>query len=68
MQMLCLQFNDHLALPCTGATARGLRAGRPMLILPYNHDQPDNAARAERLGVARTISGTAILPNGLLLS
>ncbi len=29
-----------------------------MLIMPYSHDQPDNAARAERLGVARTIKRT----------
>jgi UDP:flavonoid glycosyltransferase YjiC (YdhE family) len=26
-----------------------------MLIVPFAHDQPDNAARAERLGVARAI-------------
>lgn len=38
-----------------GTTAQVLRAGRPMLVMPYAHDQPDNAARAERLGVARTI-------------
>jgi UDP:flavonoid glycosyltransferase YjiC (YdhE family) len=38
-----------------GTTAQALRAGRPSLIMPYSHDQPDNAARAERLGVARTI-------------
>jgi len=38
-----------------GTTAQALRAGRPMLVMPYSHDQPDNAARAERLGVARTI-------------
>ena len=24
--------------------------------MPYSHDQPDNAARVERLGVSRTIS------------
>ena len=24
--------------------------------MPYSHDQPDNAARCERIGVARTIS------------
>jgi len=24
--------------------------------MPYSHDQPDNAARCERLGVARTIA------------
>jgi UDP:flavonoid glycosyltransferase YjiC (YdhE family) len=26
-----------------------------MLVVPYSHDQPDNAARLERLGVSRTI-------------
>jgi rhamnosyltransferase subunit B len=38
-----------------GTTAQALRAGRPMLIVPFSHDQPDNAARMVRLGVARTI-------------
>ncbi len=38
-----------------GTTAQGMRAGRPMLVVPYAHDQPDNAARARRLGIARTI-------------
>jgi len=32
-----------------------LRAGRPGLMVPFSHDQPDNAARAVRLGVARTL-------------
>ena len=39
-----------------GTTAQALRAGRPMLVVPYSHDQPDNAARVERLGVARVLS------------
>ena len=39
-----------------GTLAEALRAGRPMLIVPFAHDQPDNAARAERLGVARVLS------------
>jgi rhamnosyltransferase subunit B len=26
-----------------------------MLIMPYSHDQPDNARRMHRLGVAKTI-------------
>ena len=38
-----------------GTTAQGLRAGHPTLIVPYSHDQPDNAARVERLGTSRTI-------------
>jgi rhamnosyltransferase subunit B len=39
-----------------GTTAQALRAGRPTLIMPYSYDQPDNAARVERLGTSRTIS------------
>ena len=33
-----------------------MRAGRPMLVMPYSHDQPDNAARVTRLGIARTVA------------
>ncbi|MGB6973942.1 MAG: glycosyltransferase [Terracidiphilus sp.] len=39
-----------------GTTAQCLRAGKPMLIMPYSHDQPDNARRMRRLGVSRTIA------------
>ncbi|MEM1251528.1 MAG: glycosyltransferase [Cyanobacteria bacterium P01_H01_bin.21] len=38
-----------------GTTAQALRAGRPTLIVPYAFDQPDNAARVQRLGTSRTI-------------
>jgi rhamnosyltransferase subunit B len=38
-----------------GTLAQALRAGRPMLVVPHAHDQPDNAARAARLGVARMV-------------
>jgi UDP:flavonoid glycosyltransferase YjiC (YdhE family) len=38
-----------------GTTAAALRAGHPMLVVPHAHDQPDNAFRAERLGVARKL-------------
>jgi UDP:flavonoid glycosyltransferase YjiC (YdhE family) len=38
-----------------GTLAQALRAGRPTLAVPFAHDQPDNAWRATRLGVARTI-------------
>ncbi len=34
----------------SGTTAQVLRAGRPMLVVPYGWDQPDNGARIERLG------------------
>jgi UDP:flavonoid glycosyltransferase YjiC (YdhE family) len=39
-----------------GTTGQVLRAGVPMLVMPYSHDQPDNAARCRRLGVSETIS------------
>jgi UDP:flavonoid glycosyltransferase YjiC (YdhE family) len=38
-----------------GTTAQALRAGKPMLMMPYSHDQPDNARRMRRLGVAKTV-------------
>lgn len=38
-----------------GTTGQAMRAGRPMLVMPYGQDQPDNAARMVRLGVGRTI-------------
>jgi len=38
-----------------GTMGQGLRSGRPMLAVPYSHDQPDNALRAKRLGVARVV-------------
>ncbi|MBX7173712.1 MAG: glycosyltransferase [Pyrinomonadaceae bacterium] len=38
-----------------GTTSQVLRAGVPMIVMPYSHDQPDNAARCRRLGVSETI-------------
>ncbi len=38
-----------------GTTAQALRAGKPMILVPWAHDQPDNAARCARLGVSRTV-------------
>jgi UDP:flavonoid glycosyltransferase YjiC (YdhE family) len=38
-----------------GTTAQCMRAGKPMLIMPYSHDQPDNGRRMRRLRVARVI-------------
>ena len=45
-----------------GTTGQGLRAGRPTLIVPFNHDQPDNAYRVERLGVSRTLRRSNYTP------
>jgi rhamnosyltransferase subunit B len=45
-----------------GTTAQCLRAGKPMLIMPYSHDQPDNARRMRRLKVSRTIQKSNYKP------
>ena len=39
-----------------GTAAQALRAGVPSLVVPFMHDQPDNAFRLRRLGVARVLS------------
>lgn len=39
-----------------GTIALSLAAGVPMGLVPFAHDQPDNAARAARIGAARVIS------------
>ncbi len=38
-----------------GTMAQAIHAGVPMLVIPFMHDQPDNAFRAKRLGIARVI-------------
>jgi UDP:flavonoid glycosyltransferase YjiC (YdhE family) len=39
-----------------GTLAQALRGGRPMLVVPFAHDQPDNAERARRA------AGAAVCP------
>lgn len=38
-----------------GTTGQALRSGRPMLVVPHSHDQPDNAFRCRNIGVARVL-------------
>ena len=45
-----------------GTTGQALRAGRPALVVPFGQDQPDNARRSVRLGMARTMSRRAYTP------
>lgn len=45
-----------------GTTAQCLRAGKPMLIMPFSHDQPDNARRMLRLKVGRVIQRGKYIP------
>ena len=39
-----------------GTTGQALRAGVPQLIVPFSHDQFDNAARVARLGAGRWLA------------
>jgi len=48
-----------------GTTAQAMRAGRPMVIVPFSHDQFDNAARAKRLGVSATLKRKRLTPHAL---
>ena len=43
-----------------GTTAHALRAGRPTVIVPFAHDQFDNAARVKRLGVSDTLTRSSV--------
>jgi rhamnosyltransferase subunit B len=38
-----------------GTTAQAMASGVPQIIMPFSHDQPDNADRAKRLGIAEII-------------
>jgi rhamnosyltransferase subunit B len=58
ISMRHLRFED--IFPCCraiihhggiGTTAKAIAAGRPQLVIPRAHDQPDNAARVSRLGL-----------------
>jgi rhamnosyltransferase subunit B len=45
-----------------GTTGLAMRSGRPMLVVSFAWDQPDNGDRAARLGIARTISSSQFNP------
>ncbi len=38
-----------------GTMAQTIKAGIPHLVVPHAHDQPDNAARAQHLGLGRSL-------------
>jgi UDP:flavonoid glycosyltransferase YjiC (YdhE family) len=48
-----------------GTLSQALAAGRPQLIVPVSFDQPDNAARTARLGVARVLPFQKVSVEGL---
>ena len=43
-----------------GTTSQALRAGRPQLIVPFSHDQFDNATRVSRLGLGGSLPRTRL--------
>lgn len=43
-----------------GSCAMALRSGVPSLVIPFAYDQPDNAERLRRLGVARTLKRSRV--------
>lgn len=38
-----------------GTTGQAMRSGRPEIVVPHAHDQPDNAFRVKNLGIARVL-------------
>jgi MGT family glycosyltransferase len=63
--ILCLEYAPHAAIMPhasvivhqggVGTTAEAMRSGRPMLVVPFSHDQFDNAARVKRAGIGETL-------------
>lgn len=51
-----------------GTIAQAFAAGIPQVIRPVAHDQPDNAARVQRLGVGVTIPPSQYTPDRVHLS
>jgi UDP:flavonoid glycosyltransferase YjiC (YdhE family) len=53
-----LLFPKCEAIVCSGGIGtigQALRSGTPFLVVPHGNDQPDNAARCARLGLARSL-------------
>jgi UDP:flavonoid glycosyltransferase YjiC (YdhE family) len=46
-----------------GTTGQAMRSGSPMLVVPRAWDQPDNAERVARLGIARVIPPECFTPS-----
>lgn len=67
-ELHCVEYAPHATLfpraaavvhhGGVGTSAEALFAGVPMLVVPHGFDQPDNAARLRRLGVAEALPAT----------
>jgi len=65
-------YSEVLPLSCAvvhhggvGTTAQAMRAGVPTVIIPFSHDQFDNAARTRRLGISATLQRHRVAPSTL---
>jgi UDP:flavonoid glycosyltransferase YjiC (YdhE family) len=56
---LCIAHAGH------GIVAKALKFGVPMVLVPWDRDQPGVAARAEALGVAKVVPRSALSPESL---
>jgi UDP:flavonoid glycosyltransferase YjiC (YdhE family) len=56
---LCVAHAGH------GIVAKALHFGVPMVLVPWDRDQPGVAARAEALGVARVVARGVLTPGAL---
>jgi len=56
---LCIAHAGH------GIVAKALRFGVPMVLVPWDRDQPGVAARAEALGVAKVVPRSELSPESL---
>lgn len=43
-----------------GTTAQALASGRPQVLVPFAHDQPDNARRVTELGIGLTVPASRL--------
>src|SRR5688572_23676232 len=58
----CAAFVHHGGI---GSSAQALASGVPQIVTPFTHDQPDNAGRLKRLGVAAIVPPTKYTPDRL---
>ena len=49
-----------------GTSGQALRAGAPQFVTPFLGDQPDNAARLVRLGIARALPGRGLTAKAMI--
>ncbi|WP_186643625.1 glycosyltransferase [Fluviispira vulneris] len=49
-----------------GTTGQALAAAKPQILIPFSHDQPDNARRVEKLGIGISIQSQNLTQKNLV--